>query len=330
METTQQNTFTDEDQGQVSAQAEPKDEKQNNYTDDEKQLAEKYLVEPKLVRMISEIVAEHTRDTKGIQQIIDLVRDKQEQRAETEQTDDPQTEVEELKEAASVDSLVSQLTEECRIYNPPFQRDLLELVAKGTPSPPDWKNTRDDKIYAVGKINKIFERLDNSIRQKVIAQYLKDILPAHEARYNQEKEELQACDELLALTEGKTPQQIRDMTISLKELKAGSDDNLQTELLSPADEQPEPEASKDEDFADRAENLVKQWLLQQSYTTKLAFTILNIYFLDDHGTNDLANEIADKYTAEIMAMAEKPDNSLTDTEKFMTGVAAELTVWRNK
>jgi len=117
---------------------------------------------------------------------------------------------------AKVDYLVTQLTEDFCYYAPPFQREVMELVTKGIASPLDWKSTNDDKIYLTGKINKTFEGCSKSLCKKVIAQYLKDVLPAHEARYNQEAEELQACDELLTLTEGKTPQQIRDMTSLLK------------------------------------------------------------------------------------------------------------------
>lgn len=119
---------------------------------------------------------------------------------------------------AKVDYLVSQLTEDCQFYSPPFQREILELVAKGTPSQSDWKTCHDIKVYLIGGVNKTFEGCSKRLCQKVIAQYFRDVLPAHEERYNQEAEELQACDELLVLTEGKTPQQIRDMTTLLKSL----------------------------------------------------------------------------------------------------------------
>lgn len=48
------------EQGQVSAQGEsPKDEEQNTFTEDEIRLAAKYQVEPKLVRLLNEIVKGH-------------------------------------------------------------------------------------------------------------------------------------------------------------------------------------------------------------------------------------------------------------------------------
>ena len=123
---------------------------------------------------------------------------------------------------AKVDYLVSQLTEECQFMSPSFQREVLMLVAKGTLSPPDWKATHDDKIYKVGKINKFFEKCSNRIRQKVIAQYLRDVMPTLEIEHEEREADQEATEELLALTEGKTPKQIRDMTALLKNSKLTS------------------------------------------------------------------------------------------------------------
>ena len=76
------------EQGQVSTRpgARPKDVTQNNFTEDEKALAEKCQVSPEAVRQITEIVC---KDTKGVQQLIDLVRDRQEQQAETQEQEQP-------------------------------------------------------------------------------------------------------------------------------------------------------------------------------------------------------------------------------------------------
>jgi len=57
---------------------------QNQFTDDEKRLAEKYHVEPKLIRMIAEIVSEHTS---GITELIELMRGEKRQEAEPEQAE---------------------------------------------------------------------------------------------------------------------------------------------------------------------------------------------------------------------------------------------------
>jgi len=99
-------------------------------------------------------------------------------------------------------------------------------------------------------------------------------------------------------------------------------------VLQEAKEQAEPEESDSEDPGDVAESMVKQWLLNQDYTTKLAFTILYGYHIGDHGTEKLANEISSQYEAEIMAKAKNPDSSLSSTEAHMTGVVAELLVWK--
>lgn len=65
---TTQTTHTEEEQtqrGAVSSPAiGPKDEEQNIYTEKETHLAEKYKVEPKLIRMIAEIVSEQI-ETQG-------------------------------------------------------------------------------------------------------------------------------------------------------------------------------------------------------------------------------------------------------------------------
>jgi len=123
---------------------------------------------------------------------------------------------------AKVDYLVSQLTENCCCYCPPFQRDVLKLIVNGKPSQSDWETTHDSKTYLVGVINRIFEGCSNSLRKKVVAQYLRDVMPALEAESKERNADQEATDELLALTEGKTPKQIRDMTALLKSSKLTS------------------------------------------------------------------------------------------------------------
>jgi len=68
-------------QERVSSQAtEPKDN-QNTYTEEETSLAAKYHVEPKLIRMISEIVGEHTSE---ITELSSLIKGEKSQQAETQ------------------------------------------------------------------------------------------------------------------------------------------------------------------------------------------------------------------------------------------------------
>ena len=73
---------TQQQQGQVSAQAtEPKDEKQTAFTEEEIQLAERYKVEPKTCRLISEIVSVHTEE---ILNLINVMKGRQEKQVEPE------------------------------------------------------------------------------------------------------------------------------------------------------------------------------------------------------------------------------------------------------
>ena len=64
----------------------------NSYTDEEKALAEKYKVEPKTVRLISEIVSEHTEVKQG-------------NPAESEQPSTEKLQLDELSESASCEAV---------------------------------------------------------------------------------------------------------------------------------------------------------------------------------------------------------------------------------
>ena len=68
---THQDTSTEE-QGQESTAP-------NTFTDEEKQLAERYKVEPRLIRLIAEIVGEHTSE---ISELVSLMRGEKEQEVE--------------------------------------------------------------------------------------------------------------------------------------------------------------------------------------------------------------------------------------------------------
>lgn len=86
------------------------------------------------------------------------------------------------------------------------------------------------------------------------------------------------------------------------------------------------EALNDEDPAD----IVRQWLLGQSYTTKLACTILSGYSVGDHNTEKIADEVYNQYRNEIAAKSKNRDESLSFEETLMTGIATELEVWRGR
>jgi hypothetical protein len=90
----------------------------------------------------------------------------------------------------------------------------------------------------------------------------------------------------------------------------------------PIAEQPQPEGS------DPAE-ITKQWLLRQSYTVKLACTLLMGYQLGDHNTEELARDVYAQFEKEVLAQANSPSDSLSTEEVFITGIATENLVWQD-
>lgn len=90
---------------------------------------------------------------------------------------------------------------------------------------------------------------------------------------------------------------------------------------------PKAQSGKPHDPGSQAEQIVKRWLLERDYTTKLAFVVLRGFSLMDHGTEQLANEVTDRYEAEVMAMAKKPERASSSDEVLMTGIACELQIW---
>ena len=91
-------------------------------------------------------------------------------------------------------------------------------------------------------------------------------------------------------------------------------------------EQEQPTESDSESPGEVAEGMVKQWLLNRDYTTKLAFVILSHYYVGDHNTEELAREIDREFEAAVVAKANNPDG-LSGDELVMTGVAVEALVW---
>ena len=92
----------------------------------------------------------------------------------------------------------------------------------------------------------------------------------------------------------------------------------ETEIVEPESKELGPE--------DRTQAVVKQWLLERDYTTKLAVILCAEYMLADHGTEELAREIMSKYENDILAVAEDPEkqpNGISVKEIFLSGVVAE-------
>jgi len=77
---------------------------------------------------------------------------------------------------------------------------------------------------------------------------------------------------------------------------------------------------------DRTQAVVKQWLLERDFTTRLAVILLAEYMVADHGTEELAGEIMSKYEDDILAVAkdlEKHPDGISVKEIFLSGVVAE-------
>jgi len=76
----------------------------------------------------------------------------------------------------------------------------------------------------------------------------------------------------------------------------------------------------------RMETIVKQWLLERDFNTKLAVILCAEYMVADHGTEELASGIMQKYEEDILAVAEDPEkqlNGISVKEIFLSGVVAE-------
>ncbi len=103
---------------------------------------------------------------------------------------------------------------------------------------------------------------------------------------------------------------------------------LERALASIESESPDSEqiGKAKQNPADWTEALVKQWLLERDYSTKLAAILLAEYMIADHGTEELARGVMSGYEDDILAVAENPDNQpngISVKEIFLSGVVAE-------
>jgi hypothetical protein len=80
----------------------------------------------------------------------------------------------------------------------------------------------------------------------------------------------------------------------------------------------------DHQWAYRVEKILREWLIEQPYSTKLAFVLLDGCRLADDGTQALFSEISEKYKAEIIDSAEELPGTLHNKEVFLTGIAADM------
>ena len=82
--------------------------------------------------------------------------------------------------------------------------------------------------------------------------------------------------------------------------------------------------TNDQAWAERVEKILRQWLLEQPYSMKLAFVLLNGCRLADDCTQAVFHEISEQYKAEVINAAEELPGTLVNIEVFLTGVAADM------
>jgi hypothetical protein len=80
----------------------------------------------------------------------------------------------------------------------------------------------------------------------------------------------------------------------------------------------------DQQWADRVEEILRKWLLEQPYSAKLAFVLLNGYRLADDLTQAVFHEISENYKTEVVHAAEELPSTLVNIEVLLTGVAADM------
>ena len=84
------------------------------------------------------------------------------------------------------------------------------------------------------------------------------------------------------------------------------------------------QAKNEQQWADQVERILRQWLLDQPYSTKLAFVLLNGCRLADNRTQAVFREISEKYKAEVIDAAVELPSTLVNIEVFLTGIAADM------
>lgn len=97
------------------------------------------------------------------------------------------------------------------------------------------------------------------------------------------------------------------------------DDEKKTEILPET-----PQATNEPQWAERVEKILRQWLLDQPYSARLAFVLLNGCRLADNRTQAVFREITERYKADVINSAEELPDTLLSIEVFLTGIAADM------
>jgi hypothetical protein len=110
-------------------------------------------------------------------------------------------------------NILEQIKNVFEVYCPPFQRKVIPHIINGSKPEEDVSVGMD---YLLKELKKLFGNIDIGFRNKILSVYVEKVLPSIEIEYNKEMEEQTAMDELLALTEGKSAQEIKAMIKILK------------------------------------------------------------------------------------------------------------------
>ena len=109
-----------------------------------------------------------------------------------------------------LDYLVQKIRDFCfGYYAPEFFYEVLKKAVNGT-------QPTENQKYPHECLSEYLDGCNDSFRQEVLKKFECEVLPALWAKYNEEQSVHEATDELLALTNGKTDEEIRTMTATLK------------------------------------------------------------------------------------------------------------------
>ncbi len=74
--------------------------------------------------------------------------------------------------------------------------------------------------------------------------------------------------------------------------------------------------------AEHTQKIVREWLLDRDFASKLAVVLLGEYCLSDHKTADFAYGIIDRFKADVLAAVKSPE-AVGPQEMLLVGVACE-------
>lgn len=331
-ETTQDTSTEEQRHGSAEAITEPKDKEQelptnnaapNTFTEEERQLAEKYEVETKTVRLIAEIVSEHTGE---ITELLNLVKTNREQDAKEQvptssgpgegPTDEKPTRDLHLQKA-----LVDVLRP-ISCYNARFRHEVLTAALE------DVSKTIKpaDKLLAMEEqVRKICDGLDVKTKAVIAilgelaavegytigVEYGSDILHGElrgKALVDEARKQLPDDPDLTCLAKiyelAKSISKAEDERHGFRMEESANEETAEEELQTTdqADEQPMSQTASTETKEPKPEGnptlfAVKKWLNKRSYAEKLTAVVVGRLIM-------------------VESMYEKPDNLNLNNKSF--------------